>query len=657
MTLSLFTGTSWAQNQPGAPLTLPGDPNQQVDTNSYNESNTDEWEQSQNVRITYKKPGSDKEYTPDTSIHTFHRRSFLQPWYQDLGNQGSPARNLLFTPEYRVGPTLGYHVYDVYRFDKDSVKYYNTNRPYSSFGFQLGSKLEQKAEIMHTQNIRPNWNVAVQYRKTTSPGFYLIQRTNQDNASLSSKYQSIDKHYNLHFAAVYNREQQDENGGMVDESQLSNDRYSDRQTIDVAFRNDAYGSSGSVRRSSVTNTQRDYGVMLHHSYTFGKDDTTYNEDSTRMSVKLIPRFSIAHHFDLHSEKFEFKDLRPDSLRYTPFFNYGFGTTDSVFMQQNWLKVDNRLLLNGFLGKKEAPLQFTAGIGNRLDNFKTEYIIGNETQNISSLYITGGIKKEALEEKQWYYEAQAILYFAGSASGNSVLQGTIGRDLGNDLGDISIGAQQHINNAPYNYTTYINQYDTIKASMNNESVTMLFGRFNSERLKLGLGVRSYLIQNYIYLNDRNIFDQHAPSFNITQVWLRKAFRWRSVVLDNELVYQQPTGGAVVNIPQFMGKHQLSLERYIFKNALKIATGVQVRYYSPYTPAGYNPFFNRYNYQNSYTVDDQIQGAVFFNFKVKRFRAYIMGDQIQQFFMENMKIAPGYAAQNFMIRFGFNWVLLN
>lgn len=155
----------------------------------------------------------------------------------------------------------------------------------------------------------------------------------------------------------------------------------------------------------------------------------------------------------------------------------------------------------------------------------------------------------------------------------------------------------------------------------------------------------------------MFDQHAPSFNITQVWLRKAFRWRSVVLDNELVYQQPTGGAVVNIPQFMGKHQLSLERYIFKNALKIATGVQVRYYSPYTPAGYNPFFNRYNYQNSYTVDDQIQGAVFFNFKVKRFRAYIMGDQIQQFFMENMKIAPGYAAQNFMIRFGFNWVLLN
>lgn len=655
MTMSLATDKLWAQTQPGAPLSLPGNQNN-IDTSTYNKSNTDDWH-SANIRISYKKLGSDKEYVPDSSIHTFHRRELLQPWHQDLGNQGSPTRNLLFTPEDRVGPTLGYHVYDVYRFNKDSLNYYNTNRPYSEFSFQLGSKMEQKAELLHTQNIKPNWNIAVQYRKTTSPGYYLIQRTNHDNASIATHYEGIDKHYNLHAAVVYNREQQDENGGIVDESQLSNDQYSDRRTVDVAFRNDAFGTSGSVRRSSVTNTLRDIGVMLHHDYTFGKADTSYNEDSTKMSVTLIPRFSIAHHFDLNFEKFAFKDLRPDSLRYTPFFNYGFESSDSVFMQQNWTKVDNRLLLNGFLGKKEAPLLFTAGIGSRFDNFKTDYLIATETQNISSLYLTGGIKKEALEEKQWFYDAHMTLYFAGAASGNSILKATVGRDLGNGLGNISIGAEQRVNNAPYNYTTYINQYDTIKADLNSESITIISGQFNSQKLKLGLGVRSYLIQNYIYLNDQNMFDQYAPSFNLTQIWVRKVLQWRSVVLDNEFVYQQPTTGAVVNVPQFMGRHQLSYERYIFKNALKIATGVQVRYASPYEPAGYNPFFNRYYYQNSYTVADQVQGAVFFNFKVKRFRAYIMGDQVQQFLMENVKLAPGYTAQNFMIRFGFNWVLIN
>lgn len=653
--IPLVASVSVAQTQQGA-LTLPNSSANITDTSAYNKSNTDDWHNN-NVRITYKKLGSEKEYTPDSSIHTFHRRSFLQPWYQDLGNQGSPTRNLLFTPEDRMGPTLGYHVYDVYRFNKDSLNYYNTNRPYSEFGFQLGSKLEQKANILHTQNVKPNWNIAVQYRKTTSPGFYLIQRTNHDNAYLSTHYQSVDKHYDLYAAFIYNKEQQDENGGIVDESQLTNSRYNDRRTVDVAFRNDTYGASGSVRRSSVTNTQRDYTILLHHGYTFGKDDTTYNEDSTKMHVKLIPRFGIAHHFELSSEKYVFKDVRPDSLRYTPFFNYSFAGTDSVFMQQNWMKIDNKLLLNGFLGKSDAPLQFTAGIGNRFDNFTTEYIIGNETQNITSLYLTGGIKKEALEEKQWFYEANATLYFAGSASGNSTLQAVLGRDLGKDLGSISIGAQQSVNNAPYNYTTYINQYDTIKAALNNESVTTIFGQFNSDKLKLGGGIRSYLIQNYIYLNDRNMFDQYAPSFNITQVWVRKALTWRNIVLDNEFVYQQPTSGAVVNIPKFMGRHQLSYERYIFKSALKIATGVQVRYASPYTPAGYNPFFNRYYYQTAYTVDDQVQGAVFFNFKVKRFRAYIMGDQIQRLFMNNMKLAEGYTVQNTMIRFGFNWILIN
>ena len=69
-----------------------------------------------------------------------------------MGNLGSPVNNLMFTPEDRAGPSLGYHINDVYRMNVDSLNYYSTNRPYSIFSYQLGSKLEQTASIMHSQN-------------------------------------------------------------------------------------------------------------------------------------------------------------------------------------------------------------------------------------------------------------------------------------------------------------------------------------------------------------------------------------------------------------------------------------------------------------------------------------------------------------------------
>lgn len=640
---------------PGAPPNL-NNPQNQRDSNQFKQSNTTEWK-NETARIYYRQLYSDKVYIPDTAIHTFHRRRVNQPW-RDIGNSGSAARNLLFTPEDRTGPTLGYHVFAPYRFDVDSLNYYNTNRAYSVFQYQLGGKQEQLAGIMHTQNIRPNWNVAIGYRKINSPGNYNIQRTNHDNANLSTHYQSRNLHYELYGGVVYNKEQQDENGGILYDSLLTDPAFNDKRTLRVRFQNDGFGNVGNTRRSSVGNTMRDYAVMLQHGYTWGRIDTVYNEDSTRFSFELTPRFSITHRFEMSGERHTYKDLRPDSLRYVDFFNYAFvgNGSDSVHSRQEWFFVDNRFALNGFLGKQSNQLQFSAGLGNRIDKFRTAYVTGDDRYNITSNYIIASLKKEALLQGKWFYGATLQSYLTGDAAGNTALQANVGKEIGT-LGSISAGASQNINNAPYNYTTYYNQFDTITRSFAKESVTQIYGLLQSDRLKFTAGIRNYLVNNYIYLNAQQLPDQYATTFNLTQVWLRKAFTWRIWILDNEITYQQPTTGAPVNIPQLLGRHQLSLEAPVFKKALWIATGVEVRYHSSYTPAGYSPFFNRFYYQNTYTVSNTPEASFFFNFRIKRFRAYLMADQLQQLFGNSTVIAPGYAAQNFMIRFGFHWTLIN
>lgn len=647
-------GTAQAQNQPGAPLGLPGE--KKEDSTAFKKSNTDDWG-NVDVKVQYKYLHSKKIYTPDTSIHTFHRKAFSQPWYIDLGNFGTPMRNLMFTPDNRLGPTLGYHAFDVYRMDIDSLHYYNTTAPYSLFSFNLGSKLEQKAHILHTQNIKPNWNVAAGYTKVVSEGYFLLQRTNQDHGMFSTNYESVNRRYKLNAGVTYNKMQQDENGGIVDTSQLTNPDFNDRSTIDIVFANAGASAQTNIPRSLVTNVLRDYNILVNQSYAWGKTDTLYNEDSTSMNLLFTPRFSISHQLKITNKQLTYKDLAPDSLRYDQFFQYSLDSdSDSVYCRQKHNMIDNQVLLNGFLGRRDKQLQFSTGIGMRVDQFSTRNGIVTFTTNSVSNYIVGRLQKEALEEGEWFYNADAVFFITGIASGNSLIKATVGKELGNRLGTLEAGVQQNINNAPYNYTNYYSNFDTILNSFNKESITRIFADVKSDRFKLRFGASSYLISNYLYMNMQQLADQYAPAFNITQVWLQKMFTWRGVVFDNEVLYQQSTAGAPVNIPQLLGRHQLSYERYIFKKALKVAVGVEARYHSKYNSAQYSPIYNRFYYQDTLQVSNMPAASVFFNFKIKRFRAYLMLDQGQQFFYPNLLTAPGYPAQNAMIRFGFNWIML-
>lgn len=633
--------------------TGPGSINNNTIDSAGKKTNTEEWS-SEDAIIYYTRQGSERKLYPDSSLHTFHRRPFSQPWYRDLGNVGSPAMNLLFTPDNPAGVSLGYHSFDALRYKIDSLPYFNTTRPYSSFNYQLGSKLEQVATILHTQNIKPYWNFAFSYRKINSPGYYFIQRNNHDNAYITSNYASPNQHYKLDIALTYNKEQHDENGGLTSDTFLTKSAYSDRKSIPVNFQTSSYSNT----RSPVSNMQRDLTILMQHGYTWGRTDTLYNEDSTRYSFRLTPRFRVSHRLEIGSQRYRYKDLRPDSLRYTDFFQQSFtGATDSVFQEQNWFYTDNRLLLNGLLGKKENQLLFNAGIGNRIDNFNTQYITGEHSDNIVSNYLCGELRKEAIAPGQWDLSANARFIFTGAAAGNFELNGSVGKDLGDKWGDIKIGVKQQLNNAPYSYTTYQNQYWGRENSFNKESTTMLFATINSERYKLSAGVRNYILNNYLYFDETQSPAQFTGTFSLAQVWVRKLFRLGHVVLDNEMVFQKSTDEQPVTVPSLMGRHQLSIETSIFKHKLKIATGIEARYHTNYYANGYSPLFNRFYVQHSYMVSNNPEGSVFFNFRIKRFRAYFMFDQLQQLFYRNTIITRGYAAQNAMMRFGFNWVLIN
>ena len=669
--LLLTTVAAFAQ-----PTTMPN--TNQRDTNA-NKSNTSTWK-SEEADLYFEILNIAKKFTPDTSLHSFQRRPFMGTWGRDLGNPGSPIYNLEFTPDYRVGPSLGYHVFDAYRYNLDSLQYYNTTRPYSVFSYTLGSKLEQVASITHTQNIKPNWNFMAEYRKTNTPGFYKVQRNNDDNFAFTTNYKSLNKRYSLYAGMVYNKQQHDENGGVVNDSELNDLTYTDRKTVDVAYQNTAY----STTRSAITNMQRDFGIILQHTYTWGPIDTTYNADSTQYSFKLKPRFSITHKMELSTEKHLYKDLAPDSVNYTPFFNHAFVHTgspyyvngsDSVVTQQKWFWVDNLITLNGYIGKESSQIKFSAGAGNRYDEFivTPAYGVNLDRSKIVSNYINGDIRKEALNDGEWSYGAHAKFYATGDYAGNFDLNAAIGRDFKKNNGGFIAGFSQLLGSSPYNYANYENVYTQLAYSFKDESITTVYATLNVRKYNFSAGVKNYVMNNYIYLNETRAPSQYTQAFNVGQAWIRKMFKAGNWFMDNELIYQQTADNAPINVPQLMGRHQISYERAMFKRALKISTGLEVRYNTSYHPAAYDAQQNRFFYQNQSYISNTPELSAFLNFRVKHFRAFIVADQLNQLFARNTILfvapqvynffgtgttsSPVYATQNMMIRFGFSWVLIN
>jgi hypothetical protein len=157
------------------------------------------------ITISYRYLDSAGTYKLDSSIGDFTRRFPVPATHIYLGNLGNASRSLLFSPNFSAGFDPGFHALDIYKWKLENVRFFNTTRPYSAITYQLGSRVEQMIELMHTQNIKPNWNFLFQYRLINSPGFFKNQKTNHNNYLLSSLFQSKNKRYNNYFVLLGNK--------------------------------------------------------------------------------------------------------------------------------------------------------------------------------------------------------------------------------------------------------------------------------------------------------------------------------------------------------------------------------------------------------------------------------------------------------------------
>jgi hypothetical protein len=617
-----------------------------------------EWDEEPAI-ISYKYLNSEVKHYYDSSILFFHRSGINQNIdYQDLGNFGAPANKRIFDLQSEPGLRLGYNLWDRYKIGLDSVHFVHTTRPYTSLSFSLGPKEMQWVDFFHTQNINPNWNFAFRVANNTSQGFYRIQKATGVNAFLSTDYKSDNERHKMKIALIANSAKNDENGGIVSDSFLNDNAFSNRTLIPTNI------NANSYTISPVNNRHNNFQFYIENSYAWGIKDTTYNEDSTQASYHFTPRFSLKHRFNLERNRHRYTDGLLDANRYAFYqpirdsiLRFPSGA-DTIRIWETLTTLDNRFSINTFIGKELQLVQLEAGIGIRLDWYRHNVNGPNDAdKNYLSNYVFGQLHKDAIEENQWSYLAALQFFYSGPAIGNLKLEGNISKEF-KQVGAFNLGAKQLVMAPTFQQEWLQSKYFVINNEFSNTSNTKLYGNLNIKALKLDVTLSNQLINNYIYLDESLNYRQHEAVFSVLQLAGRKLFEFGNFNLDNEVVWQQLAGDAPLNLPSLLLRHQLTFKVPLFKGKLLTYLGLEGQYHTPYKADGYNPVFNQFYYQDNITIDNMPSLAMFFNFKVKRLRAYVAGEQLQQYLFNKTNInAPGYPAANPHIRFGFNWVMMN
>lgn len=559
-----------------------------------------------------------------------------------LGNMGAAGIQLDYfeRPIYRHFTFA--ETFDGYNLDPERVRFFNVKRPLTELSYIFGGqarRLEENLIATHAQNISPSTGFNVDYYSRGTRGMYLYQRARQKN--LSFAFSHTGKKYSLHAGYVYNSSNLRENGGVFNDTYVTDSLYEYPDLIQVNL-TDAQNTIKNNRFYIV----QSYGIPLRK---LSEEDFSIAD---RSSVFFGHSFEYSRYYK------KYTDTKTGSGDfYEDWFINSTTTKDSIFEA----KISNRFFLQIQPWDRDGVIgTINAGVGNDLLRFYQfhleDYVQGrgqNVKESVTFVYgsMEGKVRKYASWNAQVEYHPFGFFSQDFSVGGNIALSAFIRNHPVTLTGSLS-----HERRTPDFWAeNFFSNHFTWQNSFAKENETRFSLTLSAPAYGLELGARQSVVTNKIYYDALKLPAQEGGTVSVSSLYAKKDLRAGGFHFDHWVLLQMSSDQKVIPVPLTSVFLSYYYEFHVVKDVLRVRLGLDGRYNTSYYAFGYNPatttFYNQREKElGNYPLVDGYVSA-----KWKRMRILVKMQHLNEnlFRDRNYFTVLHYPLNRRMIKFGFSW----
>ncbi|MES2386590.1 MAG: putative porin [Bacteroidota bacterium] len=532
-------------------------------------------------------------YSPDTTAENFHNFDDLvfrgNNMYQDLGVLGSASKPLFFSLPTQIGVRYGITAFDLLAFNNKDVRYFNTRSPYSFINYNLAGKKRSDLEGGFFRNVLPNWNVGLDFKKISAQKTIGVTETD-DPAS---------------------------------------------DHVSIAFETNYISNNG--RFIALAN----YKYMNHDAYETGGIsplDTDYKERTNSNGVKYLAlqKDSLFRFEDEPvklSKGTKGKDLRNNVHLYMQYALDTLRRNTQVFYS-----FDREMQINRFNDNaiKESALYNDTAVFKFLPILNSTYI--NHEVKYRNIEHRMGLKGDYrhfryalwVRRRDFDYTGRFTAYhgikaenYLGASINLAVNKKIYLENEGEIIPgrDFQLKSEMHAGNfiagvqtMKYAPTMFQQDLTTNFQSWRNDFhftfATRAYGNihFGNDRFRLRLGGEYSTINGYIFMNSNSLPQQADAPIQVATGHTDVIFRIGSFKFDNSVNFAGTTGPNVIRMPRIFATLKWYYSKTFSNNAIRLHTGLNVRWKDSYFADNYNPTIQSFYIQNtdmSRDIKDQNQ----------------------------------------------------
>lgn len=583
-------------------------------------------------------------YKMDSSIINIEEFNAMQregSEYLNVGNTGSAAYPLVFSPFRFKDFNVGFNQFEAYRYTFDSTRIYRVMRPFSQIQYIVGQKVEQMFNGKFAgQLFKQQLQFGVDFTRYNSHGSYINQGTNVNGFTLYGFYEPKKRTFSVQTILLLNMAQVKENGGV---------------TTDVFSKSNPFFSKElvPVNADAAQNKYEEVRWMARAAYHLGKSQTV--QEDTSSFQRRVPTFKVGYEIGTGRERFNFLDQSPDSTYYNTFWT----GHDSLKYDLSIVHFTNAAYMEftGQLAKNDTDMRqanFKASASLHYDFYSVREMSGKNW--FGNFYVKGAIQNNPLSNSKIRYKAAVAYYMTGYNQNDLLIDGGAGYDLGK-FGKIDASVNYHLTEAPFIWQHYSSVAELWLNKFPKQNVLAFGGgyTFTHPIITVFADAKYHYVKNYFYFNAPNSPKYDASNANVLLLHVGNKFGIKGFHLDNDFWFQPVTKSLAIQLPSLVTRHSIYYEMRLFKGVLWFSTGFDVRYNMPFYGNEYFPLTGQWILQNNERLQFYPVLDWFLNLKVRWFRVTAKVDNISAYFGKRTGYytAPNYPAADLAFKMGVIW----